>query len=224
MERESVNTSIKCKIECAASSKAAYGDKSISILKEKFLFVLCLVTLFSFQAFSQSKYEKEFRIKESDVPSRALSFVDSITFDSKVKWYKEIGLDHITFEAKAISNKERHSIEFSENGIFQDVEIEVDVSKIPSDIYTKITGFLTLSHKKHKIEKVQIQYTGERDSALMFLRENRNNSKGITISYEVIISTKMDGNFVMMEYLFSAKGEYLQSKQIISKRKDTIDY
>jgi hypothetical protein len=224
MERESVNTSVECKLESAASSKTSYGGKSIGILKEKFLFVLCLLTLFSFHAFSQSKYEKEFRIKESDVPSKALSFIDSITFDSKVKWYKEIGLDHITFEAKAISNKERHSIEFSENGTFQDIEIEVDIAKIPSDIYSKIRGILTLRHKKHKIEKVQIQYTGERDAALKFLRENRNNSNSITISYEVIISTKIDGNFVMMEYLFSEKGEYLQNNQIISKRKDTIDY
>jgi len=56
------------------------------------------------------------------------------------------------------------------------------------------------------------------------LRENRSNSEGLTISYEVIISTKMEGNFLMLEYLFSEKGEFVQSNQIVSKRKDTIDY
>lgn len=58
----------------------------------------------------------------------------------------------------------------------------------------------------------------------MFLRENRNNSEGITISYEVVISTKMDGNYLMLEYLFSETGEYLLSNEIISRRNDTIDY
>lgn len=46
----------------------------------------------------------------------------------------------------------------------------------------------------------------------------------ITISYEVVISTKMDGNYLMLEYLFSETGEYLLSNEIISRRNDTIDY
>lgn len=198
--------------------------ESVSTLIEKMLFVFSFLILFNLNGFSQSKYEKEFRIKEKDVPSNALSFVDSMTFGFKVKWYRELGLNHITIEAKTILNKERHSIEFCENGKFQDVEIEVDPTRIPHSTYSIIKEVLTLRHKKHKIEKIQIQYSGERDVVLKFMRENRINTQGITINYEIVVSTKMDGNYLMFEYLFSEKGEYVQSKQIVSKRADWIDY
>jgi len=190
----------------------------------KSAFILSFLLLLSIHGFSQSKYEKEFRIKGESVPSKARSFVDSITFDSKVKWYKEISLDLITIEAKAKINNERHSIEFSENGIFEDAEVEVKPDKIPESVNSKISGILSQRHKKYKIEKIQIQYTGGRNVVLSFLRGDRNNSEGITINYEVVISTKMDGNYLMLEYLFSETGEYLQSSEIISRRKDTIDY
>lgn len=224
MERKSVNTFLVCENYCAASLKSIHYSKFRSFLSGKPLMILGILLLFSLQGFSQTKYEKEFRIRLNEVPTLALSFVDSMTFDSKVKWYEEIGLNQITIEAKAKLNKEGYSIEYSENGIFQDVEIEVNPNKIDDGTYSKITGVLSQRHKKYKIEKVQIQYTGDRNIVLMFLRENRNNLKGITINYEVIISTKMDGNYLMIEYLFSETGEYMQSNQIVLNRKDRIDY
>jgi hypothetical protein len=224
MERKSIKTLIDHEVNCVASTKTVYGNKGMSILIKKFTLVLSTLLLIAFQGLSQTKYEKEFRIKAKDVPSSALSFVDSMTFDSKVKWYKEIGLNDVTIEAKAKFNKERYSIEFSENGIFQDVEIEVKPSKIPYGTYSKLAGVLSQNHKRYKIDKVQIQYTGDRNLVLKFFRENRINPEGITVNYEVVISTKMDGNYIMLEYLFSETGEYMQSSKIISRRKDTIDY
>ena len=224
MERKSVNTINDYEVNCEASFKTVYGNKGMSKVPEKFLLVLSIIFLLSFHGFSQSKFEKEFSINVKDVPQIALSFVDSMTFDTKVKWFKEIGLDNISIEAKAKFKKERHSIEFCENGIFQDVEIEVKPNKIPYSAYSKITEILSLRHKKYKIEKIQIQYSGDRNVVLSFLRENMNNSEGITINYEVVISTKMDGNYLMFEYFFTKTGEYVQSYQITSRRKDTIDY
>ncbi len=224
MERKSVNTRKDFDVDCVASFITVYGNKKMSIVIKRFVLVLSSILLIAFHGFSQAKYEKEFRIKAKDVPSGALNFVDSMTFDSKVKWYKEAGFNLVTIESKAKYKKERYSIEFSDKGIFQDVEIEVKSNKIPDSTFSKISGFLSQRHKKYKIEKVQIQYAGDRNLVLMFLRENRNNSEGITISYEVVISTKMDGNYLMLEYLFSETGEYLQSNEIISRRNDTIDY
>ena len=224
MERKPVNTSIVCVVNCAASLKSLNCNMFRSLLSGRLVTIFGILLLIGFHGFSQTKYEKEFRIRVKDVPPLALAFVDSMTFDSKVKWYKEIGLNQITIEAKAKLNKERHSIEFFENGIFQDIEIEVNPNKIDYGTYSKITGVLSQRHKKYKIEKVQIQYTGDRNIVLMFLRENRNNPEGIAINYEVVISTKLDGNYLMLEYLFSETGEYVQSNHIISRRKDTIDY
>ena len=224
MEKEFANTLLILKNDCETSFKTFNGNRGVSILLKKNILAISVIFLLSFQGFSQSKYEKEFRIKAKDVPSSALAFVDSMTFDSKVKWDKEIGLNDVTIEAKAKFKNERHSIEFSENGIFQDVEIVVKPNQIPFDAFSKISGILSQRHKKHKIEKVQVQYSGDRNLVLRFLRENRNNTNGITINFEVVISTKLNGNYIMLEYLFSETGEYVASNQIISKRKDTIDY
>jgi hypothetical protein len=157
MERKSVNTRKDFDVDCVASFITVYGNKKMSIVIKRFVLVLSSILLIAFHGFSQAKYEKEFRIKEKYVPSVALNFVDSMTFDSKVKWYKEIGLNRITIEAKAKYKKERYSIEFSDKGIFQDVEIEVKSNKIPDSTFSKISGFLSQRHKKYKIEKVQIQ-------------------------------------------------------------------
>ena len=121
MERKSVNTRKDFDVDCVASFITVYGNKKMSIVIKRFVLVLSSILLIAFHGFSQAKYEKEFRIKEKYVPSVALNFVDSMTFDSKVKWYKEIGLNRITIEAKAKYKKERYSIEFFENGVFKDV-------------------------------------------------------------------------------------------------------
>ena len=130
MERKTVVTFTEYGPDYGAPKAITYCRKGLGILPEKIVFVLSILLLFSFNVFSQSKYEKEFRIDPKDVPYPALTFVDSLTFDSRVKWYKEIGLELNTIEAKAKIKRVRHSIEFCEEGIFQDTEIEVKPDKI----------------------------------------------------------------------------------------------
>lgn len=224
MERKTVVSFTDIGLAYGTPNEITYNRKCMGFLPEKIGFVLSMLFLFSFNGFSQSKYEKEFRIDPKDVPSPALSFVDSLTFDSRVKWYKEIGLELNTIEAKATIRRVRHSIEFCEEGIFQDVEIEVKPDEIPYSTNSKISEILSLRHKKYRIEKVQIQYTGDRNVVLRLLRENRSNTEGIILNYEIVVSTKLDGVYIMLEYLFSEAGEFVQSSQIISRRIDTIDY
>ncbi len=190
---------------------------------KKNICVCILVFLFSSSGFSQLKYEREFRIKRNEVPSIALSFVDSLTFDSKVRWFKEEGLTSNAIEAKARFNKEKYSIQFEENGRFNDAEIEIKPSLIPPDVNFKILSVFRNNYRRHKIEKTQINYTGNRNTVLAFLRHNRKNPDGIIIRYEIVISTRIGGEFVSMEYLFSGAGEFLRREKIIETRKSNID-
>ncbi len=153
----------------------------------------------------------------------ALSFVDSLTFDSRVRWFKEEGLTNNYFEAKATLNRERYSIKFAENGSFQDAEIEIKQNKIPKDVYSNILAVFTKNYERFKIEKIQIQYSGDREAVLNFLRENIKNQNCVTINYEVVISVRVRGKFVSLEYTFSESGDFLFSKTIIETRKSNID-
>jgi len=185
--------------------------------------VFSLFFLFSNNGFSQFKFEREFGITRKDVPSIALSFIDSLTFDSRVRWFKEEGLTRNSIEAKARLNRERYSIEFAENGYFKDAEVEIQPRSIPGIVYSDILSVFAQNYRRYKIEKIQIKYTGNRNTVLNFLRGNRKNPYGITINYEIVISTRIDGEFVSLEYTFSELGEFLQRERIIETRKSNID-
>ena len=174
---------------------ANYTSNDMNRLVLFTLFFVSLTALLSFNAFSQPKYEKEIRIRKRDVPENALRFLDSMNFKSKVRWYKEIGYDQITLEAKTRSNKKRFSIEFCEMGSLQDVEIEIGTNNLPAIAYTSIKEYLTLKYGSYKIEKVQVQYSGDEHKILTFFRNNMNNPEGIEIRYEIVISSRVDGSF-----------------------------
>ena len=79
--------------------------------------ILMLVVFFvTGSVAAQNKYEKEVRVSESEVPPNARNFVDMLNLGSKIKWYKEFGMDNISFEAKTKKDGTSYSIEFSGEG------------------------------------------------------------------------------------------------------------
>ncbi|SRX75489.1 hypothetical protein [Aequorivita antarctica] len=55
---------------------------------------------YSNSSFAQKKFEKENCLKQNDVPLNPLNFIDSLSFNDKVKWYLEEGLEKKSIEAK----------------------------------------------------------------------------------------------------------------------------
>lgn len=193
-------------------------------LTKRLFFGLSMLLLVVLAAFSQAKYEKEYRIKRSQVPEIALSFVDSLGFNSRIRWFKEDGLSENSIEAKTRFRRERYSVEFSENGEFQDVEIQIKRNKVPANIISKIKAFFSSEYQGFNIEKIQIQYSGERNRVLNFLRENMKSPLGITMVYEMVVTVKKNGVFTLMEYTFSATGDYVQRKQIVERRSNIGEF
>jgi len=191
-------------------------------LLSRFYTVLIMIVSTYF-SYSQTKYEKESRIKPADVPSGAVEFVSDMSLPGKIKWYKETGLESISFEAKTKVEGKRYSIEFSQNGEFEDLEIEIKKEEISEETLQSIENYLTAELTKFKIQKVQIQYTGNKE----LIKNNALNLKdveGLTIQYELIVSAKMDGEFTAFEYLFDSTGAYMKSSRIILKMTDNIEY
>jgi hypothetical protein len=185
--------------------------------------ILIMLFTFSLQACAQFKYEKESRVKENDVPTNAIKYVDSINFNSRVKWYKEIGLNTTSFEAKTKYKGKKYSIEFSEDGSFEDIEMEIKSNEIAAETFKIISKYLSENHDKYSIEKIQIQYSGNKNLILEYL-QNNNENIGFETRYEIVISSKVDGSFTMLEYLFSKNGKFIQKTQITLNRTDNIEY
>ncbi len=182
---------------------------------------LVVIFLLAFQGLARPKYEREIRIKEGDVPAMARSFVDSMNLSGRVRWYKEIGFNRNSIEAKIRSNGQRYSIEFSDDGTFEDVEIEVKVSDILADVYSMMMERLQTDLGRFTIRKVQVQYSGSRNSGLAYFR-NRQTHNNIDIHYEIVVSARVDDSFQLMEYLFTATGEFVHRSKVILRNTDNI--
>ncbi|MBN3034892.1 MAG: hypothetical protein JW861_04845 [Bacteroidales bacterium] len=186
-------------------------------------FLAILLIFLTTQGFAQYKYEKEFRIHENEVPENAILFVGSMDFGTKIKWYKETGIEKISYEAKTNYNGRRHSIEFSEDGSFEDIEIEIRPDEIPSETFTRITEYLASAHGRYSIDKAQIQYSGDPALVKEFFR-NRGTAHAIESRFEIVISTRVEGNYTMLELLFSENGDHVRSSKVIIRSTDNIEY
>ena len=187
----------------------------------RFTLMILLIHLFNV-GFSQPKFEKEKRIKQKEAPENAVNFVDSMNLPGKIKWYKETGYNQTSFEAKTKYNAKILSIEFSENGAFEDFEIEINPEEILPAAYKSLSDYLQNAHGKYAIEKVQIQYSGDTKLILNYFLHSE--SKGLITQYEIVISTKENNAFVMYEYLFDEKGAFVKKSEIRMKMTDNIEY
>ncbi|MCB0628439.1 MAG: hypothetical protein KDC80_01360 [Saprospiraceae bacterium] len=189
---------------------------------QKFL-VLISIIAFTHPGFAQTKYEQEIRIRQIEVPKKAGDFVDGMQLTRKIKWYKEIGHLRTSFEAKTKYKGKRLSIEFSGNGNFEDLEVEIHTNEIPPDTYKNISEYLSGTLGKYVIEKIQIQYRGDPKSIRRYT-QHLGSDGDLIIHYEVEVAAKMDGSFVKFEYLFNEDGAFVKQSRIIQKVTDNIVY
>ncbi len=184
--------------------------------------IVCLIFL-SVAGYSQIKFEKEERIKQDDAPVNAVSYVDAMELSGRIKWFKEFGYNKISYEAKTKHKGKRLSIEFSEDGTFEDAEIEIKTADIDKATFSTISDYLLRAHAKFKINKVQRQYSGDTDHIMnYFLREA--DTKVLIINYEIVITTKTNGAFAMYEYLFDKNGVFIQKSRVTSRMTDNLEF
>lgn len=187
------------------------------------IYILLLITFTpSSNLFAQEKFEKESRIKQKDVVAKALSFMDSLHFPNKVKWYKEEGLSGKSIEAKFKYQKALYSVEFDTLGNIEDIEIELNWDDLESNLKDSIFLQLKSNCLKHKIVKVQKQYTGSESQLLSILNPTKNQS--LTTKYELIVSCSLQKTVELFEYLFNDNGKIISISKIVFKNSSHLEY
>lgn len=179
--------------------------------------------LFPFVSTAQQKYEREFRIKSEIVPQSARAFIDSISADSKIKWYREINFTSVSIEAKFKLNKKKFSVEFDTLGSIQDVEFIVKPSEILSPVSVKIEHQLDSLYQKWKFQKIQMQYTGKPKEIIASIRQNEP-TDALKVAYEIVLKGKAPGNTQLFEITFNEEGEILDILQIVQDKADHLEY
>lgn len=187
-------------------------------------FVLVLSLFFNKnRLFAQEKFEKESRLKEKQVPAKALNFLDSLQISRKIKWFKEEGLTRESIEAKFKHNKANYSIEFDIQGKIEDIEKEIDWAKLDNKLRDSISHQLSADCTKFKISKVQIQYTGS-ECELYSVMLAKEINKNVMAHYELIVQCKHHNTVELFEYLFSDQGKHVSHSIILFKNSSHLEY
>ena len=177
-------------------------------MKTKTLLVLMFVCQF---VFSQTKNEKEERITKSEFPEAAILVINNLPENCKrLKFYKETDGEKQSFEVKFKFKRKRYSLEFSKEGVIEDLEVLTKFKAINEEKKSKIEGYFKSSFSKYKLIKVQKQfiYHGEID-ALTFANDILNNSSDKDPNFEIIAEVKTDNKRNIREFTFDVSGEFV---------------
>lgn len=189
----------------------------ITILLLAFIFCIYIPLTVS----GQTKFEREYRIKEQDVPQKALTFMDSLSLRGKIKWFAEESQDGKTIEAKTVYNKDKYSIEFDSIGNVLDVEKKVSFKNLKPDLIKNICQQLSRNLSKHKIIKTQIQWMGNTNVLSELIKEGKS-SEDYTENYEMVVKGKKDGQSSYYEFLLDSKGQVVKVLEIIQRGSDNL--
>lgn len=173
-------------------------------------------------ASAQHKYEREVRVREQEVPASARQMLEQLNPDSKTKWYKEYGKDQISFEAKTTKAGKKFSIEFSADGAFEDIETTIKTQEVPDAVLQPIQAMLQQTFTKYRIDKIQVQHGGTVDAVIGFVR-SQVASPELVVHYELVVSAKEQGAYGMFEYLFDARGTFVQRQKIMLSNTENLE-
>ena len=180
---------------------------------------IAVLLLLSSSAFGQ-KVERESRIKSPEVPEKALEYIEQTSLD-KVKWYRETGLESISFEAKFKHERRWYSVEFSEEGVLEDIEIEIDLHQVPEPTRESIDKYLEAEFKRHRIKKVQIQY---KQTSLQALIKEEVSKTDSPHAFELVVKGKKSRLMKLWEVAFSSKGKFISIDQILNRNSTHLEY
>jgi hypothetical protein len=186
-----------------------------------FLFLICF--WIHQPILAQEKFEKESRLKPSEVPGNALDFMNTLDLGVKIKWYWEEGLDRTSVEAKFKQRRKSFSVEFDTLGQIEDVEVEVGSKEIPKAVSDAIAIRLKEDCQRYRLEKIQIQYIG-RDDLLGELIQFSETADELLINYELVVRCQNEQGVNLYEYLFDSNGKVLSMAKIIFKNSSHLEY
>jgi len=158
---------------------------------------------------AQVKREREFRILQSQFPENALQYIkDTLKNARRIRFYKEIDSNKISYEAKFKKDKLKYSIEFDQDGVLEDVEILIKKVDIPRNSFVKIENYLKDTFVKYRMLRMQRQYPVGEEGVEKTIENAFQNSMLPTIKYELIVGGKKNRKYNKYELLFDANGNF----------------
>lgn len=173
---------------------------------------------------AQEKQEHEYRIQKAAFPTKAFEVIEGKLEGAKrVKYYKEMDSAKISYEVKFKKNRLWYSVEFTEEGALEDIEIAIKEADIPNDSYATIRTYLKENFTSYRIQKIQQQYIKE-STVEQTLKHAFQNLMIPSLNYELIIDGKKDKAYQKFEILFDAEGKFKKSRKSLPPNYDHVLY
>ncbi len=196
----------------------ALSPELLCMKKPLFIFFLLFISAGSF---SQEKLEREYRIKQDSVPSKALDFVHAAIGSAGIKWYGEDNLYGKAIEAKSKVEGRLYSIKFDIGGTLQDVEVLVDYNSLPQLTRDIIETQLKIEFSKYRVKKTQIQWLGEPTILSALIKKESPNGKPV-VNYEITLKGTKDKRTEYYEFLINEGGEVIRISKIIERNSHNL--
>lgn len=187
--------------------------------KAPLLFVFIILSSFGF---SQSRPEREHRIKKSQFPVIATNIIPETA--KKIRYYKEVGTSHTLYTLKFKSKKMKYEIEVDEAGDIQQLGFIVKEIDIPRDTYSEIDDFLDAHFQKHRIRRILQWYSAISEDAI------KNTFQNLILpsnTYELFIrgkKTAQQKNNSDFQLLFNSEGGFLGIREALPVNFDRVLY
>ena len=160
----------------------------------------------------QVKKEQESRIESQDFPAESKVWIQTLSKNCKsLKFYKEVDGDKTSYELKCKCDGDKRSIEFSEKGNLEDVEVLIKKKKLSEPVLKSIQNALDNIAEKNRIEKMQEQYFPESESPAAIQKRIDNSDLD---GYELIVAFKEKRKIYRKELQFDRNGKLLNSRDI----------
>jgi hypothetical protein len=172
-------------------------------------------------AYTQNKVEREYKIRPSDVPAKALNFLRESVGDTKINWYMEENSEGKSIEGKIRKDKTYYSVEFDTLGNIQDIEVLVKFSDIPETLRNIIDRSLKEEFSKFKIRKTQKQWIGDATDLQLLMKGAKPDAKHI-LNYEIVLMGRKDKHRDEYELLFNEDGMLIRQQKIIESNQQHL--
>ena len=169
--------------------------------------------MFSSIIFAQEKVEIEDRINAEEVPKEAiLWFRDAYEDATRVRWYIEKNQDSKSYEAKLKWKGQKHSVEFSETGTIEDIEVLISWERLSTSTREALQEYFSSHYEKYRIRKIQRQWIGESDDLEDAIEEGE--FEEVETRYEIEFYGRTSSQKELWEGLFDIDGHLIQRRII----------
>ncbi|MEJ2583982.1 MAG: hypothetical protein P8Z38_02725 [Robiginitalea sp.] len=192
----------------------------------KFNWISLLLLFLGLSGYAQIKSEREFRIKKSQFPvisfEKAQPYLEGVR---RLRFYKEIDAGRVSYEIKFKKARLHYSVEFSDAGDLEDIEVRIKPVDIPEESWKLMEDHLSGAFQKYKVRKIQQQYrrsTFPSDSVTF--RNAFQNLLLPEIRYELIVHAKTADGYRDFEITYDARGSFIGMKKSLPPNYDHVLY